>query len=102
MKEVPNYRCLLLELKCSLLILKPMLNLFQVKILILGLLQKTTEECASPDVRDRAYMYWRLLSTNPELARTVLSGEKGGEMENYVFKELDQMLAELGMSSSVE
>jgi hypothetical protein len=34
-------------------------------------------------------MYWRLLSTNPELARTVLSGEKGGEMENYVFKELD-------------
>ena len=38
-----------------------------------GLVQKVlntaTKDCDSPDVRDRAYIYWRLLSTDPGAAK---------------------------------
>ncbi|KAH9925653.1 clathrin binding protein [Epithele typhae] len=41
-----------------------------------GLVQKVlntaTKDCDSPDVRDRAYIYWRLLSTDPGAAKTVV------------------------------
>jgi vesicle coat complex subunit len=30
-----------------------------------------TKDCDSPDVRDRAYMYWRLLSTDPAAAKVI-------------------------------
>lgn len=39
-------------------------------------LQKGGEESENPDVRDRAYIYWRLLETNPELAKEMLTKEK--------------------------
>ena len=32
-------------------------------------LNTATKECDSPDVRDRAYIYWRLLSTDPGAAK---------------------------------
>jgi AP-1 complex subunit beta-1 len=32
-------------------------------------LTTATKECDSPDVRDRAYIYWRLLSTDPGAAK---------------------------------
>ncbi|GBC07538.1 hypothetical protein RclHR1_07520002 [Rhizophagus clarus] len=39
------------------------------------LLQIATSECDNPDIRDRAYVYWRLLSTDPQAAKAVvLSG----------------------------
>ena len=31
-----------------------------------------THESDNPDVRDRGYMYWRLLSTNPEAAKAIV------------------------------
>lgn len=38
-----------------------------------GVVQKVldtaTKDCSSPDVRDRAYIYWRLLSTDPRAAK---------------------------------
>ncbi|KAI0819844.1 clathrin binding protein [Trametes gibbosa] len=41
-----------------------------------GLVQKVlntaTKDCDSPDVRDRAYIYWRLLSTDPGAAKAVV------------------------------
>ncbi|KAH9856138.1 Adaptor protein complex beta subunit [Lenzites betulinus] len=41
-----------------------------------GLVQKilntATKDCDSPDVRDRAYIYWRLLSTDPGAAKAVV------------------------------
>ncbi|KAF9784780.1 adaptin N terminal region-domain-containing protein [Thelephora terrestris] len=41
-----------------------------------GLVQKVlntaTKDCDSPDVRDRAYIYWRLLSTDPGAAKAVI------------------------------
>lgn len=36
--------------------------------LIQELLKKATEEVDNPDLRDRAYIYWRMLSTSPEKA----------------------------------
>ena len=37
--------------------------------MIQNLLRVATEECENPDLRDRAYIYWRLLFTDPEKAR---------------------------------
>ena len=34
------------------------------------------EESDNPDLRDRGYIYWRLLSTDPEAARAVVLAEK--------------------------
>ncbi|KAF8127611.1 adaptin N terminal region-domain-containing protein [Boletus edulis] len=35
-------------------------------------LNTATKDCESPDVRDRAYIYWRLLSTDPGAAKAVV------------------------------
>mmetsp|Transcript_27871 Transcript_27871/g.63052 ORF Transcript_27871/g.63052 Transcript_27871/m.63052 type:complete len:959 (-) Transcript_27871:1-2877(-) len=35
-----------------------------------------THESDNPDVRDRGYMYWRLLSTNPEAAKAIVLADK--------------------------
>ncbi|CAK0783703.1 hypothetical protein CVIRNUC_006902 [Coccomyxa viridis] len=35
-----------------------------------------TQETDNPDLRDRAYVYWRLLSSDPEAARSVVLAEK--------------------------
>ncbi|KAG2068352.1 Adaptor protein complex beta subunit [Suillus decipiens] len=35
-------------------------------------LNTATKDCDSPDVRDRAYIYWRLLSTDPGAAKAVV------------------------------
>ena len=35
-----------------------------------------TEETDKPDVRDRAYIYWRLLHKNPEATKKVVLGDK--------------------------
>ena len=34
------------------------------------------QETDNPDLRDRAYIYWRLLSTDPEAAKEVVLAEK--------------------------
>ncbi len=50
-------------------------------------LQKGGQETENPDVRDRAYIYWRLLETDPDLAREMIMSEKPGfdyEEENVL------------------
>ncbi|KAJ1559855.1 beta-adaptin, partial [Nowakowskiella sp. JEL0078] len=39
-------------------------------------LQTATQSCDNPDIRDRAYIYWRLLSSNPQAAKKVVISEK--------------------------
>ncbi|KAG9323269.1 hypothetical protein KVV02_006292 [Mortierella alpina] len=39
-------------------------------------LQTATQEIDNPDTRDRAYVYWRLLSTDPQAAKAVVLSEK--------------------------
>ena len=44
--------------------------------LVPKVLKWATEETDNPDLRDRGYMYWRLLSSNPTAAKDVVMGEK--------------------------
>lgn len=37
--------------------------------LVQRVLQTATTECDNADIRDRAYIYWRLLSTDPQAAK---------------------------------
>ena len=39
-------------------------------------LNMATEDSDNPDLRDRGYVYWRLLSSDPEAARAVVLSEK--------------------------
>jgi len=39
-------------------------------------LEKAGEECENPDIRDRAYIYWRLLENDPDSAKEMLLGAK--------------------------
>ena len=41
--------------------------------LVQRVLQSATKGCDNPDIRDRAYIYWRLLSTDPEATKVRLS-----------------------------
>ncbi|KAG0055661.1 beta-adaptin [Gryganskiella cystojenkinii] len=44
--------------------------------LVHRVLQTATQEIDNPDTRDRAYVYWRLLSTDPQAAKAVVLSEK--------------------------
>ena len=44
--------------------------------MLLRVLKNSTENCENFDLRDRAYMYWRLLSIDPELCRKAVLGPK--------------------------
>lgn len=44
--------------------------------LIQSLLKTATEEVDNPDLRDRAYIYWRMLSTNPQKTAEVVLGTR--------------------------
>ncbi|RHZ77368.1 hypothetical protein Glove_180g19 [Diversispora epigaea] len=46
------------------------------KNIVQRVLQYATTECDNPDIRDRAYIYWRLLSTDPQAAKAVVLSEK--------------------------
>lgn len=40
------------------------------------MLQAATSQSDNPDIRDRAYVYWRLLSSDPEITKNVVLSEK--------------------------
>ncbi|PVU85408.1 hypothetical protein BB559_003538 [Furculomyces boomerangus] len=72
--------------------------------LVLGILQQGTESCSNVDVRDVSYIYWRLLSANPEVAKQVVLAEKPSIIyqNDKLPKQLLKMLLEnLGNVSSV-
>ena len=48
-------------------------------------LDLATEESDNPDLRDRGFIYWRLLSTDPEAAKLVVLGDKP-VMEDDTYK----------------
>ena len=50
-------------------------------------LQKGAEESENPDVRDRAYIYWRLLETDPDIAKEMICSEKPA----FKFTEHDEL-----------
>lgn len=68
------------------------------------ILQTATQSCDNPDIRDRAYIYWRLLSTNPQAAKTVVLAEKPPiESHTKIVSDslLDELIANIGTLASV-
>ena len=61
-----------------------------------NVLNMATEESENPDLRDRGYIYWRLLSTDPEAARAVVLTEKPVISDTFMTIE-PHMLDELVM-----
>ena len=41
-----------------------------------NILKQATLECENPDLRDRGYIYWRLLGTDPELTKKIVYAER--------------------------
>lgn len=63
-----------------------------------------TEETDDPDLRDRGYMYWRLLSTDPTAAKTIVMGQKppiSAESEKLDPRTLEELCLNIGTLATV-
>lgn len=72
--------------------------------LVPKVLKWATEETDNPDLRDRGYMYWRLLSTDPVVAKQVVMGEKPAitaESEKLDPPTLEEMCLNVGTLATV-
>ena len=72
--------------------------------LVPKVLKWATEETDNPDLRDRGYMYWRLLSTDPEQAKKVVMGPKPAitaESEKLDPATLEEMCLNVGTLATV-
>ncbi|WVQ69912.1 uncharacterized protein L199_008135 [Kwoniella botswanensis] len=67
-------------------------------------LKLATEEAENPDLRDRGFMYWRLLTSNPTAARDIVLSEKpviSTETDRMDKGMLDQLLLQTGTLGSI-
>ena len=71
---------------------------------LVSILKMTTEEAENPDLRSRGYVYWRLLTSNVNLAKELILEEKpviSMDSENIDPILLDSLIAYLGTLYSV-
>ncbi|KAI9038438.1 putative AP-2 adaptor complex subunit beta [Aspergillus affinis] len=72
--------------------------------LVPQVLKWCTEETDDPDLRDRGYMYWRLLSSDPATARQVVMGQKppiSAESEKLDSRTLEELCLNVGTLATV-
>ncbi|KAI1635603.1 adaptin N terminal region-domain-containing protein [Biscogniauxia mediterranea] len=72
--------------------------------LVPRVLKWATEETDNPDLRDRAYMYWRLLSTDMAAAKRIVMGEKPpitAESEKLDPQTLEEMCLNVGTLATI-
>lgn len=72
--------------------------------LVPQVLKWCTEETDDPDLRDRGYMYWRLLSTDPTTAKNIVMGEKppiSAESEKLDPVTLEELCLNVGTLATV-
>ncbi|EPQ55646.1 Adaptor protein complex beta subunit [Gloeophyllum trabeum ATCC 11539] len=72
--------------------------------LVQRILNTATKDCDSPDVRDRAYIYWRLLSSDPAAAKGVVLAQRPPISLSRTTVSpvlLEELLAEIGTLASV-
>lgn len=72
--------------------------------LVPKVLKWATEETDNPDLRDRAYMYWRLLSTDMNAAKEIVMGEKPpitAESERLDPATLEEMCLNVGTLATI-
>lgn len=63
-----------------------------------------TEEIDDPDLRDRGFMYWRLLSTDPETAKQIVMGQKPAitaESEKLDMSTLEELCLNIGTLATI-
>ena len=76
----------------------------ETQALVQRVLNLATEATDNPDLRDRGFIYWRLLSHNPQVARAVVLGEKPTIADDTHALEpalLEQLMAQIATLSSV-
>ncbi|TPX48952.1 hypothetical protein SeLEV6574_g01749 [Synchytrium endobioticum] len=66
-------------------------------------LQVATQSVDNPDIRDRAFVYWRLLSTSPQAAKAVVLSEKPPIEDEPSISEtlLDDLISNIATLASV-
>lgn len=73
--------------------------------LIQTVLKMATEEVENPDLRDRAYIYWRMLSTSPEKTAEVVLGDKPNishqSYNTYDGEFVEELLAQISSICSI-
>lgn len=72
--------------------------------LVPKVLKWATEDTDNPDLRDRGYMYWRLLSSDMETAKTIVMGDKPpitAESEKLDPATLEEMCLNVGTLATV-
>ncbi|KAI9311496.1 putative beta-adaptin [Dichotomocladium elegans] len=72
--------------------------------LVPKVLKWATEEVDNPDLRDRGYIYWRLLSTDPAAAKAIVLSEKppiSTESDNMDTAFLDELLLHISSLASI-
>jgi vesicle coat complex subunit len=72
--------------------------------LIHSVLQTATTKCDTADIRDRAYIYWRLLSSDTSVAKDVVLSEKppiDSTIDELPSSVLSELLGELSTLASV-
>ncbi|GAA0171595.1 membrane traffic protein [Lithospermum erythrorhizon] len=100
-EEPAQVQLQLLTATVKLFLKKPTEGLQQM---IQVVLNNATVETDNPDLRDRAYIYWRLLSTDPEAAKDVVLAEKPVISDDSNLLDpslLDELLANIATLSSV-
>ncbi|KDO31340.1 hypothetical protein SPRG_03957 [Saprolegnia parasitica CBS 223.65] len=76
----------------------------ETQAMVQAVLKKATEESDNPDLRDRGYVYWRLLSANPEAAKAVVLSEKPVISDDTFTLEpsiLDELIGKISTLASV-
>lgn len=88
--EIAEVQLALLTATVKLFLARP-----EGKPLMERVLKLSTEETDNPDLRDRAFIYWRLLTADLEAAKRVVRGEDRPVIEDDSNKLDDALLAEL-------
>ncbi|KAI8328628.1 putative beta-adaptin [Chlamydoabsidia padenii] len=72
--------------------------------LVPKVLKWATEDTVNPDLRDRGYIYWRLLSTDPASAKAIVLSDKPSistESDNMDINFLDELLLHISSLASI-
>ncbi|KAK9480654.1 adaptin N terminal region-domain-containing protein [Lipomyces japonicus] len=72
--------------------------------LVQKVLQTITNECDNADLRDRAYIYWRLLSANPQASKDIILSKKPAVktvIQHLPAPVLEELIRELSTLASV-
>ncbi|KAG9630978.1 hypothetical protein KCU64_g16849, partial [Aureobasidium melanogenum] len=76
----------------------------QAQGLVQKVLQTATVECDNPDIRDRAYVYWRLLSSDPQIAKNIVLAQRPAitsTISTLPMPLLDSLMPDLSTLASV-